>query len=208
MGEHWVPVRKAAHEGTLRQSDAAARHVAERWEQFTQHLCLSLAQELGHEVVSPRPRNQTTSARLDEVSKALTAAGALEATVRIPNAVGDMKIRADLRSRQTSISVEVAAPGEGRPKSRINWLLRQLGEVGPGLRVEVWYPHARESVATTLQQAREQPNSLLCPTDPKREPRSFELTSTCPMGQKRGRVEGSFVRETRTQTVSFYRDLV
>jgi hypothetical protein len=208
MGEHWVSVRKAAHEGTLRQSDAAAQHVAERWEQFTQYLCLSLAQELGHEVVSPRPRNQTTSARLDEVSKALTAAGALEATVRIPNAVGDMKIRADLRSRQTSISVEVAAPGEGRPKSRINWLLRQLGEAGPGLRVEVWYPHARESVAMTLQQAREQPNSLLCPADPKREPRSFELTSTCPMGQKRGRAEGSFVRETRTQTVSFYRDLV
>lgn len=28
------------------------------------------------------------------------------------------------------------------------------------------------------------------------------------MGQKRGRTEGSFVRETREQTVMFYRDLV
>jgi hypothetical protein len=28
------------------------------------------------------------------------------------------------------------------------------------------------------------------------------------MGQKRGRVEGSFVRETREQAVMFYRDLV
>ena len=28
------------------------------------------------------------------------------------------------------------------------------------------------------------------------------------MGQKRGRAEGSFVRETRAQTVAFYRDLV
>ena len=28
------------------------------------------------------------------------------------------------------------------------------------------------------------------------------------MGQKRGRVEGSFVRETREQAVTFYRDLV
>jgi hypothetical protein len=74
--------------------------------------------------------------------------------------------------------------------------------------VEVWYPRARESVATTLQQARERPESLLCPSDHKREPRSFELTLTCPMGQKRGRAEGSFVRETRTQVVSFYRDLV
>jgi len=104
--------------------------------------------------------------------------------------------------------VEVVAPGEGRPKSRISWLLRQLGEASPDLRVEVWYPRARESVATTLQHAREQPASLLCPADGKREPRSFELTLTRPMGQKRGRAEGSFVRETRAQTVSFYRDLV
>jgi hypothetical protein len=28
------------------------------------------------------------------------------------------------------------------------------------------------------------------------------------MGQKRGREEGSFVRETRAQTIAFYRDLV
>jgi hypothetical protein len=208
MGEHWVAVRKAAHEQTLRQGDPTVRHVAERWEQFTQYLCLSLAQELGRDVVAPRPRKQTTSGRLDEVSKALATDGALAAIVRIPDAVGDMKVRADLRSRQTSVSVEVSAPGEGRPKSRINWLLRQLGEASPDLRVEVWYPHARESVATTLQQAREQPASLLCPADGKREPRSFELTLTRPMGQKRGRAEGSFVRETRAQTVSFYRDLV
>jgi hypothetical protein len=208
MGVHWVAIRKAAHEGTLRQSDTAVRHVAGRWEQFTQYLCLSLVQELGHEVVAPRPRTQTTSGRLDEVSKALVTAGLLEATLRIPNAVGDMKIKADLRSRQTSISVKVAAPGEGRPKARINWLLRQLRKAAPGLRVEVWYPYMSESVAMTLQQAREQPDGLLCPADHKRAPRSFELTLTCPMGQKRGRAEGSFVRETRTQTVSFYRDLV
>jgi hypothetical protein len=208
MGEHWVSVRKAAHEQTLRQGDPPVRHVAERWEQFTQYLCLSLTQELGRDVVAPRPRKQTTSGRLDEVSKALAADGSLKAIVRIPDAVGEMKIGVDLRSRQTSISVEVAAPQEGRSKSRINWLLRQLGDASPDLRVEVWYPHARESVATTLQHAREQPESLLCPADHKRQPRSFELTLTRPMGQKRGRAEGSFVRETRAQTVAFYRDLV
>ena len=140
MGEHWVAVRKAAHDGTLRQGDAEVRQVAERWEQFTQYLCLSLAQDLGRDVVAPRPRKQTTSGRLDEVSKALATDGSLEAIVRIPDAVGDIKVRADLRSRQTSISVEIAAPGEGRPKSRINWLLRQLSKADSDLRVEVWLP--------------------------------------------------------------------
>lgn len=33
MGDKWVSVRKAAHDGTLRQADPEARAVAERWEQ-------------------------------------------------------------------------------------------------------------------------------------------------------------------------------
>ena len=41
MGDKWVSVRKAAHNGTLRQNDAEGRAVAERWEQFTQY-CVSV----------------------------------------------------------------------------------------------------------------------------------------------------------------------
>jgi hypothetical protein len=208
MGKDWVPVRTAAHDGTLRSGDPRARQVAERWDQFTEYLCLSLSQELGRDVVSVRPRKQTTSARLDELEKALATDGDLQATIRVPDAIGDLQIRADLKSRQTSLSVDIAAPSEGRPKPRINWLLRQLSEAWTDLRIEVWYPHARETVAATLEQARERPEILLCPADPAREPRSFVLTLSRPMGQKRGRVEGSFVRETREQAVMFYRDLV
>lgn len=158
--------------------------------------------------MSVRPRKQATGARLDELEKALTAEGNLQATIRVPDAIGDLQIRADLKSRQTSLSVDMAAPSEGRPKPRINWLLRQLSEAWPDLRIEVWYPHARETVAATLEQARERPEILLFPADPTREPRSLVLTLSRPMGQKRGRVEGSFVRETREQAVMFYRDLV
>lgn len=208
MGKEWVPVRTAAHDGTLRHGDERARQVAERWEQFTEYLCLSLSQELGRNVTSVRPRKQTTSARLDELAKLLATEGALQATVRVPDAVGDLRIRTDLKSRQTSLSVDLDAPGEGRPKPRINWLLRQLGDAWPDLRVEVWYPHARESVAATLEQARAEPESLFFSAEVKREPRSFVLTLSRPMGQKRGRTEGSFVRDTREQTVTFYRDLV
>jgi hypothetical protein len=55
---------------------------------------------------------------------------------------------------------------------------------------------------------REDPAAAYYPADPKREPRLFVLTQTKPMGQKRGRAEGSFVRETGSQTVTFYRDIV
>jgi hypothetical protein len=126
MGDRWVTVRKAAHDGTLRQNNPEARTVAERWEEFTQYLCLGLSQDLGRSVTSPRPRAQTTAARLDESVKELAANGMLLAVLRVPDAVGDIHIRTDLRARRTLTSVTIDAPREGRAKPRINWLLRQL----------------------------------------------------------------------------------
>jgi hypothetical protein len=208
MGEHWVSVRKAVAAGTIRPSDKATKAVAEHWEQFTQYLCLSLAQELGRTVDAVRsPRGQTTPDRLDDILNTLSETGVLEATLRIPDAVGDLEIRGDLRARQTSTGVIVDAPTQGRPKSRITWLLRQLDGAPDDLIIEARYPYGG-SVPANLAQAKESPNLLLHPQDPKREPKTFVLTLTRPMGQKRGRMDGSFVHDTSAQTVAFYRDLV
>lgn len=208
MGDKWVGVRKAAHDGTLRQNNPEARIVTERWEEFTQYLCLGLSQDLGRSVISPRPRGQLTAARLEESVKELAADGTLSAVLRVPDAVGDIHLRADLRARRTLTSLTVAAPREGRAKSRINWLLRQLTEAPADLRVEAAFPNARETTSVMLSDAREAPDKLLYPSDPKREPRSFTITLARPMGQKRGKAEGSFVRETRAQTFAFYREIV
>jgi hypothetical protein len=208
MGDKWVAVRKAAHDGTLRQNNPEARTVAERWEEFTQYLCLGLSQDLGRSVASPRPRGQTSAARLDESVKQLAGDGTLTAVLRVPDAVGDLRIRADLRARRTLTSVTLDAPREGRAKPRINWLLRQLGDAPADLRVEAAFPNARETTSMLLADVREWPEKLLYPADPKREPRSFTITLGRPMGQKRGKAEGSFVRETRAQTFDFYRDIV
>jgi hypothetical protein len=208
MGDQWVPVRKAAHDGTLRAGDSDVQIVAERWEEFSQYLCLGLSQDLGRSVSLPHPRKQTRAARLDAQAKALAADGVLEATLRVPDAVGDLTVRCDLRARQTLTSVALKAPGEGRAKARINWLLRQLSDAPDDLRVEAAYPNARETTGALLGQIREDTDCLRYPADPKREPRSFTLALSRPMGKKRGKSEGSFVRETRTQTFSFYRDLV
>ena len=69
MGENWVSVRKAAHDGTLRPGDAAAHDVAERWEQFANYLALSLSQELGATVTSHHPRTSDHHGRLDGLSR-------------------------------------------------------------------------------------------------------------------------------------------
>jgi hypothetical protein len=209
MGENWVAVRKAAHEGTLRETDAIAHDVAERWEQFTNYLTLSLSQELGASVAAVRqPRTQPTPDRLKEIIKALAVSGELRTTLRVPDAIGPLEIRADLRSRQTFTSVSLDAPREGRLKSRFNWLVRQLKDAPDDLRVEAAFPNARSTTTAALGAVREDPTPLFYPSDLAREPKGFVLTRARPMGQKRGRAEGSFVRETAAQTVEFYRDLV
>lgn len=208
MGDKWVTVRKAAHDGTLRPNMPEAREVVERWEEFTQYLCLGLSQDLGRTVTAPRPRAATTAGILDGHLKRLADTGVLETVLRVPGAVGDIRLQSDLRAKRTLTSVEVEAPGDGRPKSRINWLLRQLNAAPDDLRIDVTFPNARQTTSELLGSIRENPELLLYPQDPTRAPRSFRLTLGRQMGQKRGKEEGSFVRETRLQTFDFYRDLV
>jgi len=150
MGENWVSVRKAAREGTLRTGDAAVRDVAERWEQFTNYMSLSLSQELGTKVTVLRPRTQTTPARLDELVRSLVDTGELFSSLRIPDAAGLLELRTNLKTRQTSTSITVEAPREGRAKARFNWLLRQLREASDELRVEAAFPNARTTTVAKL----------------------------------------------------------
>ena len=97
---------------------------------------------------------------------------------------------------------------EGRPKTRINWLLRQLKDAPDDLRVEVRLARTRSTQSMLLGDCRDGPERLLLKDDPKREPRSFLLALSKPMGKKGGRMEGSFASEARRQTTEFYRDLV
>ena len=208
MGEAWVSVRDGARQRTLRASDKGARDVAGRWEQFVQYLALGLCQTLGRNVEAVWPRKLDAAGRLDAAVRQLVDLGRLGATVRIPDAAAPLELAADLRTRLLITAVEITAPREGRPKTRINWMLRQLRDAPDSLRVEVRYPNAKETVAASLNEAREKPDKLLFPADPARDPRSFRLSMSWEMGTKRGRQQGSFVAESRRQAIEFYRTIV
>jgi hypothetical protein len=208
MGEEWVRVRESARNETLRASDPEAKSVATRWEQFVEYLCLHLSQELGVDVSHQRPRGKSPEERVAAETKRLADEGFLGCSIRVPDAVGPVGIEANLRTRRVTTTVEIPAPKEGRPKTRVNWLLRQLADASGDLRVEVRFANVRTTRSELLRDCRDSPEKLLIEDDPKREPRSFMLASTKPMGKKRGRNEGSFVVETRKQATDFYADLV
>lgn len=155
-----------------------------------------------------RPRKQTSDTRLDAAAKGLAEDGKLSAAVKIPDAAGPLRVEADLRTRRLSTSVTIDAPRDGRSLTRVKWALRQLKKAPGDLRVDVSFVGTRGTTSLLLNEAREYPQRLLSATDPKREPRAFELTSAKPMGTKRGKGEMSFVLETRQQAVDFYRRIV
>jgi hypothetical protein len=107
----------------------------------------------------------------------------------------------------TSVSVEAPRNGS-RPLTNIKWLLRQLNGAPDPVLVCVSFVNAKETVALSLPEAREFPQRLLSSADVKRAPRTFRLALSQPLGTKRGKGQGSFVRETRQQTVDFYREVV
>ena len=208
MGKNWVSVRNAARDGTIRSTDPGVQDIVSRWEQFLEYLCLSLSQDLGVEVVSAQSRARSSKGWTDGLLRSLADEGTLSGAFRVPATVGPIEVQADLRARQTRTNVKVAAPKEGRPATRIKWILNQLKHAPADLRVEVQFQRTKETTAQLLSEAREDLKALLSPTDRKREPRAFVLSLARPLGTGRGRGERSFVLETRRQVVSFYRDIV
>jgi hypothetical protein len=208
MGDKWVQVRDGARQRTLRTTDAAVRDVASRWEQFIQFLALGLQQDLGRNVVPVWPPRLDVAGRLEATAHTLADDGRVAAAIRVPNAIAPVAIEADLRTRQLTTSVEVPAPGDGRAKTRITWLLRQVKDAPDSVRVEVRYPNAKEPMSAILKDVREKPERLLFAADQKRDPRSFRLSLSKDLGMKRGRGAGSFISDTRQQTLDFYRIVV
>jgi hypothetical protein len=207
MGESWTKVRDAARMETLRASDTEAKDVAAKWEQFVEYLCLQLSQDLGVTVNRVRPRGQSPSDRVTQATKLMAATGVLEGTIKIPDAIGPLSIEANLRSARVVTSVELQAPREGRPQTRVNWLLRQLKNAPDDLRVDVRFSQSKTTSSCLIKECRDAPERLLA-DDAKREPRSFSVALSRKMGTKRGRTDGSFVSETRRQLLDFYGELV
>jgi len=208
MGREWVAVRESARNRTLRSEDPKAKSIASRWEQFAEYLCLHLGQELGVDVKHLRPRGKSPAEQVEAGAQRLASRGSFSCSIQVPDAVGTIGIEADLRARLVTTSIEMPAPKEGRPRTRINWLLRQLRDAPDDLRVDVRFSRVRATRSELLRDCRESPELLLMKDDPKREPRTFVLARSSPMGKKDGRKAGSFVAETQRQVTEFYRDLV
>ena len=204
MGPDWVAVRDAIAAGTLRPSDKGISSVVSRWDQLLRFAALRLERELGSGVQPLMSRKEAAdpTVRLQSHRDTLLNRGTLEGAIRIPATVGDLNIEADLRTSRVTISVEIAAPGDGRPLTRINWLLRQLQSAPESARVDAFSHMSRASMSELLKVIRLDPALLMA--DAKTDIRKFRIAAPAPLGVKRGVGRGSFIDTVLAAVDGFY----
>ena len=210
MGKHWTAIRDSVRADTLGPTDDGVEDVVERWDELSRYLCLQLGRELGadvQQVLSRRDRRDAAGRRM-RVAKNLAEAGVLECTLRVPAAVADIKLSADLKTRTISASLQLDAPGDGRPRTRINWLVRQLRTDAPGtLRVVTSFESRSVTTSTLLETLTERPDEALL-EDRRIAPRRFEVTLTRDMGMARGTGARSFIGSITSLLDEFYRTVI
>ena len=203
MGRAWTDVRQSVAAGTLRNETRGSPNVG----------TVGPAPTVYSPSSWPRTRNERPSralrkdvadpeARANAHERTLVTDGILTGSIRIPDAVAPIDITADIRGGRIIVSTDLAAPREGRPTTRVNWLVRQLAEAPGGLRIDVWAGELRSSTSELLSVVRDNPASLIA--DPKKELRTFRIVAVSPMGTKRATGRGSFIDSVLNGVEAFY----
>ena len=209
MGPAWVHVRDRARTATLHVQDKGAGEVADRFGWLVSFAAMHLSRELGTKVRQMVPSSQLRdpAKHLQEAVSELAGSGRLSASLRVPATIAPITITADLRAGLIHCAVTVPAPREGRPTTRVNWLLRQLKNAPPQLCVEGTYAWQRgRGPARSLTEARGNPRTLLDGSG--RELRAFTLTLSANAGTARSLGHGSFINSVLTAVEKFYTEVV
>lgn len=203
-----MTVRDGATNGTLRAGDKSAAEVAGRYGQLVAFAGMRLSRRLGVEVRPALSRTEVQDGprRVQEAALNLIQFGRLHGALRVPNAIAPIDVEVDLRAGRVSCGVTVHAPGQGKPVTRINWLIRQLGQAPDALLVEAIPAFAKSGPCHPLVEVKAKPQVLV--EDPKKEIRTFVLRMSAPAGTKRGQGRGSFVGSVLETLDRFYTDVV
>ncbi len=125
---------------------------------------------------NPRLRNK-------EFVQSLCADGALTGVLRVPDAIADIAVTADVRISRVVLHTTLAAPNDRTPRVAVVWLTRQLKSADGSLLVDAYARNAKHPVTASLEQLRDDPRNGLGPA--KQMPARFQLRYSAPMGQGR-----------------------
>jgi hypothetical protein len=196
LGEHWNEILQAARERNLAAYSTQIQDVVHHWNAFLKKVALRLRSKLGVDVslLIARMERKDPSIRIRNLQTVALRDGELSGTFRIPDAAGDLSVVVFLASRSVRYAVEMTAPTEGRAKTRINWLLRQLlsQDVPDDLMVKVHWDNRKVWSQSRIGELRENIDGLIRGSSGEEvpreaSPRSFSLEWTIALPRGKGR---------------------
>ena len=196
LGDHWNDVLRAARENNLASVPRELTQVVRRWDGFLTKTALRLRGKLGVDVEKKLARmdRKDPEARVKRLHNEASPNGSLRGEFRVPDAAGDLSLEVHLAARTVQYSVQLRSPTEGRPKTRIAWLVRQLRDdaVPPDLLVEVQWEQPRLRSQARIQDALQDTSKLMKDghghTIPKdSNPKTFLLEWTISLPKGRGK---------------------
>lgn len=209
MGDNWTAVRDRAVEGSLSRNSPEAVEVCQRWDQLLRVAALRLGTEIGSDVteVIPRVQQQNPRLRNKEFVRSLCTDGTLTGVLRIPDAIADVSVTADIRTSRVILHATFAAPNDRTPRAAVVWLTKQLKSANGSLLVDVYARNAKHPVTASLEQLRDDPRNGLGPA--KQIPARFQLRYSAPMGQgRRSTRRKGFIDSVLDAVIDFYGDVL
>jgi hypothetical protein len=179
MNTEWKSlVDSVKSDSPLRVSEGNIINSVASWHQELRDICLNLTRRLDTTatIKLPNSHRDCPDVRLKDDSKILVQEKILTANIDVPNVAGVIKLKADVRRRSISCSINVMAPKDKKTaKGRVNWLLRQLAKSNPDqVHVKANLPRRSVDCQSPLTTLRENPESIF-PENKIIAPVSFEV---------------------------------
>jgi hypothetical protein len=193
--------------GRLLKNADGTRNTVASWFQETQDLALKLAKQLEVpvRVRLKRSHREDPKARLAEGIDILCNEGRLWAEYDIPDAVDQLHVVCDARTRSVAASMRLDAPMDRKSTAaRVNWLLRQIkADEIDGFFVRAFWPGRARLTQASLAELRANPSAIQS-ENPSLAPTSFEVVYVREAGT---RFSGprSFIEEVEIAAPEFYR---
>ena len=107
----------------------------------------------------------------------------------------------------THTSFDISAPSEGKNKSKLNWLLKQLKTIPGDALFSIGYKHSR-TMEVPVKLALLKSGDLEMSLDNSKDIATFRISVVRASGDKRGRGKGAFIDSVLSQVELTYADLL
>ncbi len=209
MGPNWVVVRESIKTGSIKKADDAVIDVVSKFQNLVRYCAFTLAAKTGVDATEIVPKAAKTDGKKFLAAEAtkLIAEKTMQGAVKIPGAAAELTIKADLGAGVLHCGFELAAPVDGKNKTKLNWLLKQFKEVPKDARLSIGYKRARNMEASVSLSALKS-GELELELDSNRELAFFRVDSVRTFGTKRGRGQGAFIDSVLNQVTDTYSQLL